>query len=80
MFIGEPVTCKFPAGPGRETKQFTECNSRSIKETQNSDISWKHTTQSLGLATKHRAKSSPGQKDLDFVVNKDVDKLGVILN
>ena len=68
MFIGELVTCKFPARPGHKTKQFTECNSGSIKETQNSDISSEHPTQWLGLATKHRG-------NLYFVVNEDVDKL-----
>ena len=67
--LDEDSTCNAIAGPGRKAKNFKDCVIRT-KKRKASEISSKHPTEALALATKHRAKSSPGQKDLGFVIDE----------
>ena len=67
--LDEDSNCRKIAGPGRRAKNFKDCAIRT-KKRKASEISTKHPTEALALATKQRAKSSPGQKDLGFVIDE----------
>lgn len=69
LFTEENHRYSLATGPGRKQKNFAECTPRT-KRRKISEITSKHPTEALALATKFRAKSSPGQKDLGFIVDK----------
>lgn len=69
-FIAETVPgSSLKAGPGRKRKDYKECCPR-VKKRKVNDLSYQNCTEALALATESRAKSSPGQKDLGYIVKQ----------
>lgn len=60
-----------PSTSGRKEKPFESCAPRT-KRRKVASLTMKNPTEALALAAKSRARSSPGKKDLSFVIAKSL--------